>query len=130
MSLNVPAAVLDVAADGPVPDEVFAAVVRDSLPYPWAVVEQLSAELRAGDGTPVEHAVPPAGDGEFGQLLRAMASDSIRACLEREFGLRLAFQNCHKIGAFLPADDGGPAHAEFVSPRAQLLNQSPLLLNC
>jgi len=64
-----------------------------------------------------------------GQLVRALASDAIRASLERHFGVRLAFQNCHRVAAFrLDADPA--AHAEFTSARSQVLNQSPLLRNC
>jgi hypothetical protein len=62
-------------------------------------------------------------------LLRALASDSIRGSLERHFGVRLAFQNCHRVAAFR-AEDHGAAYQEFVSARAQLLNQSPALRSC
>jgi len=64
-----------------------------------------------------------------GQLLRALASDAMRRALERHFGVRLAFQNCHRVAAFAP---GAPAqlYDDFVSPRAQILNQSPELINC
>jgi hypothetical protein len=53
----------------------------------------------------------------------------MRAALECHFGVRVAFQNCHRVGVF------GPGAAEedyrrFVSPHAQLLNQSPELINC
>jgi hypothetical protein len=65
-----------------------------------------------------------------GQLLRALASDAIRGGLERHFGVRLAFQNCHRVAAFRPAAVHGPAYRRFVSARAQLLNQRPELRNC
>jgi hypothetical protein len=42
----------------------------------------------------------------------------------------LAFQNCHRVAAFTPAAVGGAAYRAFVSPRAQLLHQSPELRNC
>jgi hypothetical protein len=49
---------------------------------------------------------------------------------ERHFGLKLAFQNCHRVAAFrLDATTTGDYQA-FVSPRAQLLNQSPALRDC
>jgi hypothetical protein len=63
-------------------------------------------------------------------LLRALASDAIRGGLERHFGVRLAFQNCHRVAAFRPEAAGGPAWREFVSARGQLLNQSPALRDC
>ncbi len=70
-----------------------------------------------------------ASEAERGQLLRALASEAIRGILERHFGIRLAFQNCHRVAAFR-AGDNGPAYQEFISPRAQVLNQSPALRNC
>jgi len=63
-------------------------------------------------------------------LLRALASDSIRGALERHFGVRLAFQNCHRVAAFRPDAADGDTYAEFVSTRSQVLNQSPELRNC
>jgi hypothetical protein len=61
--------------------------------------------------------------------LRALASDSIRGSLERHLGIRLAFQNCHRVAAFRTGDRG-VVYQEFISPRAQLLNQTPALRNC
>jgi hypothetical protein len=63
-------------------------------------------------------------------LLRAFASDAIRGSLERHFGVRLAFQNCHRVAAFRHDVAGRERYDEFVSLRAQLLNQSPVLRNC
>jgi hypothetical protein len=57
-----------------------------------------------------------------------MASDAMRAAAERHFGVRLAFQNCHRAAVFRPA--ASQARAEFTSARAQFLNQSPELTNC
>jgi hypothetical protein len=42
----------------------------------------------------------------------------------------LAFQNCHRVAAFTPSAVDSTAYAEFVSPRAQVLNQSPELRDC
>ena len=57
-----------------------------------------------------------------------MASDAMRAAVERHYGVRLAFQNCHRAAVFRP--DATQALAEFTTARAQLLNQSPELTNC
>jgi hypothetical protein len=57
-----------------------------------------------------------------------MASDAMRAALERHYGVRLAFQNCHRAAVFRPSAIA--ALAEFTSARAQLLNQSPELVDC
>ena len=130
MSLDVPTALLERAEAGPVDDAEFIAVVRDSLPYAWSVVSAVAADLRASGADFADHEIPPPGDAERGQLLRALASDAIRGGLERHLGVRLAFQNCHRVAAFTPAAIGGERHRAFVSPRGQLLNQSPELRNC
>ena len=74
--------------------------------------------------------VPPPSEAERGQLLRALAGNAIRGALERHHGVVLAFQNCHRVAAFDPAAVEGAAHRAFVSPRAQLLHQSPELRDC
>jgi len=70
----------------------------------------------------------PQDEAARGQLLRMMASDAMRAAAERHFGVRLAFQNCHRAAVFRP--EATRALAEFTTARAQLLNQSPELTNC
>jgi uncharacterized protein len=129
MSLNVSPALLETAERGEVTDAEFVACVRESLPYAWEVVSQVMAGLRAG-GEFADHETPPPTEAERGQLLRALASDAIRGGLERHFGARLAFQNCHRVAAFRPGAVGGERHRRFVSPRGQVLNQSPELRNC
>ncbi|MEU9825778.1 SCO5389 family protein [Micromonospora chersina] len=129
MSLDVPTALLERAEAGQVDDAEFVDCVRLSLPYAWSVVADVAARAAGGDDV-AEHAVPPPGEAERGQLLRALASDAVRGGLERHFGVRLAFQNCHRVAAFPPALVGGPAYREFVSPLAQIRNQSPELRNC
>jgi hypothetical protein len=126
MSLDVPSALLERAEAGPIDDAEFVACVRRSLPYAWAVI----SEVAGGTDEFAEHAVPPPGEAERGQLLRALASDAIRGALERHFGVKLAFQNCHRVAAFAPSAIGGERYRAFVSPRGQLLNQSPALRDC
>ncbi|MFG1746569.1 SCO5389 family protein [Micromonospora chalcea] len=130
MSLTVPPALLHAAETGPVDEEAFVACVRDSLPYAWETVSRVAADLAATDAEFADNVVPPPGDAEHGQLLRAMASDAIRAGLERHFGITLAFQNCHRVAAFRPGAAGSEAYRRFTSSRGQLLNQSPALRNC
>jgi len=62
-------------------------------------------------------------------LLRAMASDAIRGALEAHFGVRLAFQNCHRVAVFRP-DRSEESYRGFVSARAQILNQQPEVVDC
>ena len=130
MSLDVPTALLERAEAGPVDDAEFVACVRDSLPYAWTVISGVAEDLRTGGGDFADHEVPPPSDAERGQLLRALASDAIRGGLERHFGAKLAFQNCHRVAAFSYDAVGGERWQRFTSPRGQLLNQSPELRNC
>lgn len=130
MSLDVPAALLERAERGEVPDDDFVACVRSSLPYAWEVVSRVADELRTGDAEFADNLLPPPDETARGQLLRAMASDAIRGGLERHFGVKLAFQNCHRVAAFRPTAASGDTYRTFVSTRAQLLNQSPELRNC
>jgi hypothetical protein len=130
MSLDVPTALLERAEAGEVSDTEFVDCVRQSLPYAWNIVSQVAGDLNAGGGEFADHAVPPPSEAERGQLLRALASDAIRGSLERHFGVKLAFQNCHRVAAFRPAAVGGERYHAFISPRGQLLNQSPELRDC
>jgi hypothetical protein len=128
LSLTVPAALLEQAERGPVSDADFIECIKNSLPYAWGVVEGLAAELeRTGEPAVQSTSVPP-DDESWGQLFRLVSSDSMRGAVQRRFGVRLAFQNCCKVGLFRP--EAEEQYREFISPRAQLLNQNPLLLNC
>ncbi|MGV9668789.1 SCO5389 family protein [Nocardia niigatensis] len=130
MSLDVPTALLERAERGEVSDAEFVECVRNSLPYAYEVVSRVAADLRSGTAEYADNTIPPPDETARGQLLRAMASDAIRGGLERHFGVKLAFQNCHRVAAFpLPAV-GGDTYTTFISTRAQLLNQSPELRNC
>lgn len=129
MSLNVSTALLHRAAAGEVSDEQFLACIRESLPYAWTIVSQVAAGVSPGCDF-ADHEIPPPSEAERGQLLRALASDAIRGGLERHFGVKLAFQNCHRVAAFRPSAVGGERYQAFISPRGQLLNQSPELRNC
>jgi hypothetical protein len=128
MSLTVPAVLLEQANLGEVSDAEFLDCVRASLPYAWDVVTGLVGELEAGDGEFADNQVPPPDEQARGQLLRLMASDAMRTAIERRYGVRLAFQNCHRAAVFRPSATA--ALAAFTSPRAQLLNQSPELVDC
>jgi hypothetical protein len=133
MSLTVSPALLQRAEAGEVDDAAFVACVRESLPYAFELVEDLTRRVGTGDTAPgmtfADNQVEPPTEEARGQLLRAMASDAIRGALERHFGVRLAFQNCHRAAAF-PLHAGDEQLARFTSVRAQLLNQSPGLVNC
>ena len=128
MSLAVPADLLDRAQRGEVDDAAFLNCIRTSLPYAWGVITGLVTVLEAGGDEVADNQVPPPDEAARGQLLRLMASDAMRAAVERHYGVRLAFQNCHRAAVFRPS--ATVALAAFTSSRAQLLNQSPELVDC
>ena len=128
MSLDVSPELLAQAEAGDIDPAAFLDTVRESLPYAYAMVAGLSAELNSGELEFADNQAPPATEAERGQLLRALASNAIRGSLEKHFGVRLAFQNCHRVAAFRPSATA--AIAAFRSPRAQLLNQRPEFVDC
>jgi hypothetical protein len=130
MSLDVPPTLLRQAEEGEVDETAFVETVRDSLPYAYNLVARLVHELGQSGDEFADNEVPPPSEAERGQLLRALASDAIRGSLERHFGVRLAFQNCHRVAAFRLAAADSDTYSRFTSIRAQLLNQSPVLRDC
>jgi hypothetical protein len=133
MSLDVSPELIAQAERGEVEDEAFVETVRRSLPYAWTVMSRVAGRLeeaRAAGNVLADDATPPPTEEDRGQLLRALASNSIRGALERHFGVAFAFQNCHRVAAFRPQDVGGDAYRDFVSVRSQVLNQTPALRHC
>jgi CO dehydrogenase nickel-insertion accessory protein CooC1 len=139
MSLDVPTALTDRVERGQIDDSTLDAAfldcVRSSLPYAWQTISRLAEELGPVAGGPgrvefADNQIPPPDEQARGQLLRALASDAIRTSLERHFGIRLAFQNCHRVAAFRPSAVGSPAYRNFVSARGQILNQTPEFRDC
>lgn len=128
MSLTVPPALLEKAQHGQVPEEDFIDCVRQSLPYAWGMVERLAKELDATGARSVQNLEVPPDDAAWGEVFRLVGSDAMRGAVQRHFGVRMAFQNCCKVGLFRP--DAIEDYEAFVTPRAQLLNQRPELLNC
>jgi hypothetical protein len=130
VSLNVPQALLDRAEAGPVGDAEFIDCIKDSLPYGWSVVARTVDRPGMAGTDFAEDRVAPPSDEAQGQLLQLMASDPMRAAVERHFDVKLAFQNCCRVAAFRPTAVGGSTYEEFMSARGQLLNQSPELRSC
>jgi hypothetical protein len=130
MSLDVSPALLAQAERGEVDEREFVDCVRTSLPYAWDLISSLVAQLKV-DGTDfADNQVPPPSEQARGQLLRAMASDAIKGALQRHFGVRLAFQNCHRVAVFTEGADAEARYQRFTSLRGQILNQSPELRDC
>jgi hypothetical protein len=128
MSLTVPAGLLEQARHGEVDDAAFIDCIRTSLPYAWGVISGLIADLHAASGDFADNQVAPPDEASRGQLLRLMASDAMRAAIERHYDVRLAFQNCHRAAVFRPG--AARAHAEFTTARSQILNQRPEFVDC
>ena len=100
MSLDVSPALLEQAERGEVDEAEFVDCVRTSLPYAWEMISSLVAQLKVDGGAFADNQTPPPDEQARGQLLRALASDAIRGALQRHFGVRLAFQNCHRVAVF------------------------------
>jgi hypothetical protein len=128
LSLTVPDSLLEQAQHGPIADDDFVECIKNSLPYAWGLVEELAAELEQSAKPAVQSTTVPPDDEAWGQLFRLVSSDSMRGAIQRRYGVRLAFQNCCKVGLFRPEAEA--EYREFITPRAQILNQNPLLLNC
>jgi hypothetical protein len=128
MSLSVSPELLAKAQAGKVEPGEFIECIAQSLPYAWAMVSRLAAELESGTADSVQNTEVPATDEQWGQMFRMFSSDSMRNAIQEHFGVRLAFQNCCKPAVFRPGAD--EAYDRFISPEAQLLNQDPTLLNC
>ena len=132
MSLDVSPGLIAQAERGEVDDARFIDAVRRSLPYAWTVMTRVATQLRDGETGGrafADDATPPPSEAERGQLLRALASTAIREAVGRHFGVRFAFQNCHRVAAF-PLEGAESEYRQFTSPRAQVLNQTPVLRHC
>ncbi|MBV8997389.1 MAG: hypothetical protein JO287_27670 [Pseudonocardiales bacterium] len=128
MSLTVPASLLEKAQHGAVSNDEFVDCIRDSLPYAWSMIERLAKELDATGAPSAQNLEVPPDDASWGEVFRLVGSDAMRGAVQRHFGVRMAFQNCCKVGLFRL--DATEEYKAFISPRAQLLNQNPSLLNC
>ncbi len=129
MSLNVSVHLIEQAQVGKVNEAEFVKSIRESLPYAWGIVEELVEKIVRGEEWST-HEVPPPTEKHRAQLLRMMGGDAIRGAVERHFGIKLAFQNCHKVGAFKIDQLQSPAYQDFISIESQILNQTPELVDC
>jgi hypothetical protein len=128
MSLTVSPRLIEQAQHGEVDDAAFTGCIAASLPYAWQVITGLIGDLQASGADLADNQVPPPDEAARGQLLRVVASDAMRGAVERHFGVRLAFQNCHRVAVFRPAAQA--AYQEFITARSQILNQRPELIDC
>jgi hypothetical protein len=128
MSLTVSPDLLNRARSGPVSDAEFIQCIRTSLPYAWSVMSDVAEKMSAEGAQFADNQTPPPDEAAQGELLRLLASDAMRSAVERHFGVRVAFQNCCRVGMFTA--EATEDYEEFTSPRSQLLNQRPALINC
>lgn len=128
MSLNVSVHLLEQAQLDNIDETEFVETIRESLPYAWSVVSELVEQVTRGEEW-ANHAVPPPSEPRA-QLLRMIGSDAIRDAVERYFGVKLAFQNCHNVGVFRLDKLNSPQYLDFISIRRQILNQTPELIDC
>ena len=129
MSLTVSSQLLEQAQAGEIQQQAFLACIKDSLPYAWHLIEGLVANLQGSEAVFVDNQTPPPNEQARGQLLRVLSSDAMRGALEQHFGVKLAFQNCHRVALFRK-ERLGTEYEEFISPRSQILNQTPELVDC
>ncbi|RRS01914.1 SCO5389 family protein [Glycomyces terrestris] len=136
MSLDVSEDLLAKAEAGEVTDAEFLDCIKQSLPFAWDLFAKVADDLKhgvvssTGSTQFADNTTPPPDEQARGQLLRALASDSMRGALERHHGVKFAFQNCHRIAAFPLSEVDSETYRKFTSPRGQLLNQSPELRDC
>ena len=132
MSLTVPEEVQARITTEQVDDETFWSVVRDSLPFAVEMIERAVASLEAGksvqEGVLIYSAQPP-GEDERAQLLRLLASSSMRQAAESRFGIKLGFVNCHYLAVKQGSADN-PRWRQVTSPTFQLRMQRPDLVDC
>lgn len=129
MSLDVSPTLLEQAQAGEIRSSDFLQCIKESLPYAWELIEGLANRLKQSNEAFVDNQVSPPNEQARGQLLRVLASDAMRNALEQYYGVKLAFQNCHRVALFRK-DQLGVTYQEFITPRSQILNQSPELRDC
>ncbi len=57
----------------------------------------LARQLADTGGSFADNQTPPPDEQSRGELLRLVGSDAMRGAVERHFGMRMAFQNCHRV---------------------------------
>jgi hypothetical protein len=130
MSLSVPADIVAKAENGSLQESDFVAVVKESLPDAWAIVANLVQQLDKASSRLVSFGEGPMDEKVRGQLLRMLAGTAIRTAVERHFGVKLLFQNCHNPAVVREEDENSKEAKEFVSPESQVKNQKPEYQHC
>ncbi len=130
MSLNVSGEIVAQAERGRVDPSLFAETVRESLPKAWEIIEGLVERLRSSSNPLESYGTGPMDEETRGQLLRMLAGNALRNCVESHFTVSLAFQNCHNVAVVRPGQEASKPVEEFKSPEAQVKNQKPQFQHC
>ena len=138
MSLTVSLEIKSKAKAGTLTADEFYQAVKSSLPFAVDTIHTLAHQADQNPHDWAEFAPDTLPPEKRGELLRAMASDAIRASLCQQFGshqsratgIILGFQNCHRVAVFLNTKKGRSAQREWTSQKAQILAQSPELVDC
>jgi hypothetical protein len=119
---------LEQAQNGNLKDADFLQCIQGSLPYAWSVVTKTAEKLHAsGEPFAVNEDVPPT-DEAWGQLFRLVASDAMKAAVERS----LAFGWHSRTAARRRSSarrQQRRAQSSLLRVR-KILNQKPELINC
>lgn len=132
MSLQVDGSLLEKAMLQGVSDEDLVGCVETSLPFAHDHIMGVINRAKDSHEGWAYHEPDQITEEQRGQMLRAYASTAIRNAYERIFGVTLVFQNCHRGAAFLTEKSrfNRAAYEVFVSPRTQVLAQSPEKVHC
>lgn len=130
MPLTVPISMQAEVANDELGQEDFIACVRDFLAYAFGLLAALAEDLSAADREFADNLVPPPDEPARGELLRGnrqrLDPGRVGAALRGQAGVpELRPARCLPAGRRRRR-----VYAEFISPGAQLLNQSPELVDC
>jgi hypothetical protein len=125
MSLTVPEEMVEQAERGPIDKVAFIDVIKNSLPRAWSVVDSLLQRKLSGEPGVVSFGQGTMDSETRGELLRMMAGTAIRTSLEKHFGVKFAFQNCHNVAVVKDGEENAWEFQEFTSVEAQVRNQAP-----
>src|SRR3970040_1149799 len=125
MSLTISAEMVGQAKRGQIAERDFVAVVRESLPRAWRIVDGLVEKLQSGGSALEAYGSGPMDDATRGELLRMLGGQAILRAAGRHFGVRLLFQNCHNVAVVGAGEEDSPEAEDFCSIENQILNQQP-----
>ncbi len=130
MSLLVPTSVLTRIKQGEaIKDKEFISIIEESLPKGSSIIISLCERKKSGEKGLLLDSPDHMDTETRGQLLRIMASSSIRSAIENQYGVQLGFRNCHASGV-IGKDEDKAEFEKFFSVHEQLKAQSPEFVDC